>query len=360
MRSKKRDTGANVSLTEASGASGQLQLLQHRVGPARREHVARQQQHRQPVDRRQRRAGDHVRRARPDRRALDQHGDGRGAGNDQPAACAAAAGSVFASRRPNPVLQQLELPGRPEASVNDTLAPVSRFDRVNRRSLPFVLLEVHADRPGHAGAVTIALPQDVQAEAANFPDHCSRGACGTSPGQYLADTAVALLQEARRPADRGRRGPALLPGGRRAAGAGRATGIPVAETQAGKGAMPFSTTRRRWVRWAPPGRRHQPGQRGAGCWRQVGDFHHHWPHGIPGSRSAADARCNVSGFNARELGSLPSVADAPQARAVGCGAERVPGGRGLFRPGRATQPRVGRRGGAADGAGGQGRPPRRR
>src|SRR5213595_1027897 len=42
-------------------------------------------------------------------------------------------GDVFASRLPDPVLQQLELPGRPEASVNDTLAPVSRFfDRVNR------------------------------------------------------------------------------------------------------------------------------------------------------------------------------------------------------------------------------------
>ena len=61
-------------------------------------------------------------------------------------------GDVFASRRPNPVLQQLELPGRPEASVNDTLAPVSRFfDRVNR---PDQLLPVaaggdaRADRPG--------------------------------------------------------------------------------------------------------------------------------------------------------------------------------------------------------------------
>src|SRR6478672_6824825 len=68
-------------------------------------------------------------------------------------------GDVFASRGPNPVLQQLELPGRPEASVNDTLAPVSRFfDRVNRPDqLPSSLLEAmrhtRHDRapPGRAG-----------------------------------------------------------------------------------------------------------------------------------------------------------------------------------------------------------------
>ena len=75
---------------------------------------------------------------------------------------------------PNPVLQQLELPGRPEASVNDTLAPVSRFfDRVSRPDqLPSSLLEamrVLTDQ-AETGAVTIALPQDVQAEAPDFPD----------------------------------------------------------------------------------------------------------------------------------------------------------------------------------------------
>ena len=83
-------------------------------------------------------------------------------------------GDVFASRRVNPALQQLELPGRPEATVNDALAAVSRFfDRINRPDqLPASLLEamrVLTDQ-AETGAVTIALPQDVQAEAFDFPD----------------------------------------------------------------------------------------------------------------------------------------------------------------------------------------------
>ena len=90
-------------------------------------------------------------------------------------------GDVFASRRPNPVLQQLELPGRPEAlGQRHACAPVSRFfDRVNRpEQLPSSLLEamrVLTDQ-AETGAVTIALPQDVQAEASDFPEELFRAA----------------------------------------------------------------------------------------------------------------------------------------------------------------------------------------
>ena len=74
MRSKNRDTGRNASLTLMSCRGGQLELLQHRVGHPGGEGVARQQQHRQPVDGGQRGPGHHVGRAWPDRGRAGQRG----------------------------------------------------------------------------------------------------------------------------------------------------------------------------------------------------------------------------------------------------------------------------------------------
>ena len=83
-------------------------------------------------------------------------------------------GDVFASRRPDPVLQQIEDFGDPTVTANDCLRPVSRFwDRITRpeqllASLPqaiSVLLD-----PADCGPVTLALPQDVQAEAFDYPE----------------------------------------------------------------------------------------------------------------------------------------------------------------------------------------------
>ena len=67
MRSQKRDTGLKQSFTETSSEVGSSSSCEHRAGDAGGEDVARQQQHRQAVDRRERRARDHVGRARPDR-----------------------------------------------------------------------------------------------------------------------------------------------------------------------------------------------------------------------------------------------------------------------------------------------------
>ena len=78
-------------------------------------------------------------------------------------------GDIFASRRPDPVLQQLEYPLSLDVSVNDAFRPVSRFwDRINRpeqilASLPEAM-RVLTD-PAETGAVTVCLPQDVQTEA---------------------------------------------------------------------------------------------------------------------------------------------------------------------------------------------------
>src|SRR5690349_6907398 len=83
-------------------------------------------------------------------------------------------GDVFATRVSNPVLQELEDPTSLDVSVNDCFKPVSRFwDRVNRpEQLPLSLLaamRVLTD-PAETGAVTLSLPQDVQAEAWDFED----------------------------------------------------------------------------------------------------------------------------------------------------------------------------------------------
>src|SRR5881409_3623389 len=84
-------------------------------------------------------------------------------------------GDIFASRIPAPVLQQLESPASMDVSVNDCFRPVSRYwDRINRpeqllAALPEAM-RVMAD-PATAGAVTLALPEDVQAEAFDYPRH---------------------------------------------------------------------------------------------------------------------------------------------------------------------------------------------
>jgi 3D-(3,5/4)-trihydroxycyclohexane-1,2-dione acylhydrolase (decyclizing) len=156
-------------------------------------------------------------------------------------------GDVFASRRPDPVLQQLEVPSRGDVSVNDSLQPVSRyFDRIERpeQLIPAALsaLRVLVNQ-AETGAVTLAFPQDVQAEAYDYPDeflahrvwHVTR----PEPDASLLAEAVALIRSAKRPL--------IVAGGgviySEATDVLRAfaeqTGIPVAETQAGKGSLPY-------------------------------------------------------------------------------------------------------------------------
>src|SRR5881227_2860004 len=156
-------------------------------------------------------------------------------------------GDVFASRLPDPVLQQLEVPGRGDVSVNDCFIPVSRyFDRIERPE-QVIAAALAAMRtltsPAETGAVTLAFPQDVQAEAFDVPDefleervwHVRRSV----PDDASLRAAVAAIRGARRPL--------VIAGGgviySEASEALRAfcdrTGIPVGETQAGKGSLPY-------------------------------------------------------------------------------------------------------------------------
>ncbi|PSK72549.1 3D-(3,5/4)-trihydroxycyclohexane-1,2-dione acylhydrolase (decyclizing) [Streptomyces sp. CS149] len=154
-------------------------------------------------------------------------------------------GDTFATRPADPVLQQLEVPYAGDVSVNDCLRPVSRyFDRITRPEalIPAALqaMRVLAD-PAETGAVTLALPQDVQAEAYDWPEeffderdwHIRRPA----PDTYELETAVRAIRSARRPL-------IVAGGGVRHSAAEEtlaaftaATRIPVASTQAGKGAL---------------------------------------------------------------------------------------------------------------------------
>src|SRR6476619_5203467 len=82
-------------------------------------------------------------------------------------------GDIFARRNVAPVLQQLESEHSQDISVNDAFKPVSRYwDRINRPDqLPYSLMEAMRvlTSPAETGAVTLALPQDVQAEAWDYP-----------------------------------------------------------------------------------------------------------------------------------------------------------------------------------------------
>ena len=158
-------------------------------------------------------------------------------------------GDIFGSRVPAPVLQQLESAASQDVSVNDCFKPVSRYwDRIYRpeqllAALPEAMRVLTS--PAETGAVTLALPQDVQAQAHDYPEE-------------FFEPRVWTVQRARGDADSVRRAsdairaslrPVIVAGGgviySRATAALREfaerTGIPVVETQAGKGSLPWDS-----------------------------------------------------------------------------------------------------------------------
>jgi len=154
-------------------------------------------------------------------------------------------GDTFATRVADPVLQQLEHPSGQDISVNDAFRPVSRFfDRIWRpEQLPSALLaamRVLAD-PAETGAVTLALPQDVQAEACDWPAELFRERVWHIPRTPPDPAAVARAAEVIRSARR----PLIVAGGgviyseatRALESFADTFGIPVGQTQAGKGTM---------------------------------------------------------------------------------------------------------------------------
>jgi 3D-(3,5/4)-trihydroxycyclohexane-1,2-dione acylhydrolase (decyclizing) len=156
-------------------------------------------------------------------------------------------GDIFARRNVAPVLQQLESNTTPDISVNDCFKPLSRYwDRIQRpeqliTSLPEALRVLTS--PAETGAVTLCLPQDVQSEAFDFPDDFLQKRVWTVPrprcDRQLLDRAVSWIRAAKRPLIIAGGGVLYSEAWENLSDLAAATGIPVCETQAGKGSLPY-------------------------------------------------------------------------------------------------------------------------
>ncbi len=156
-------------------------------------------------------------------------------------------GDIFARRNVAPVLQQLESEATQDISVNDCFKPVARYwDRIERpeqilTSLPAAMRVLTS--PADTGAVVLSLPQDVQAEAFDYPTQFFERRVWTVPrarcDKNLLVQAVQWIRSARKPL--------LIAGGgviyseatEALAAFASQTGIPVVETQAGKGSLHY-------------------------------------------------------------------------------------------------------------------------
>ncbi|WP_439598782.1 3D-(3,5/4)-trihydroxycyclohexane-1,2-dione acylhydrolase (decyclizing) [Falsiroseomonas sp.] len=234
-------------------------------------------------------------------------------------------GDIFASRQPDPVLQQVEHFGDGTVSANDCFRPVSRyFDRIMRPEQLLVALpaalRVLLD-PVECGPATLAFPQDVQTEAFDWPTEFFRKRVhrprAPEPDRHELAEAAARLRDAKRPL-------ILAGGGVKYAGAeaGLAAfahrhGVPVAETQAGKGSLAWDHPRNAGAIGVTGSAAANTLAEKADVILAVGtrlqDF-------STGSRAlfgqAALIGLNVAGFDAGKHGAQPLVADAARGLAA--------------------------------------------
>lgn len=231
---------------------------------------------------------------------------------------------VYASRRQGNVLQQLEHPVSRDVSVNDCFRPVARFfDRVSR---PEQLLDVLPEAmrvltdPVETGAVVVALPQDVQSEAGEFPERFFAEHVWQverpRPDPLRVDGLASLIAGARRPLVVAGGGVFYSAAEEALEELSAALGIPVAETFAGKGVV----SHRSWRALGGIGVEGNPAANAVAreadlvlfVGTRLGDF-------TTASRSlfaSPEVRfgaINVTGRDAAKLGALPVVADAREA-----------------------------------------------
>ena len=157
-------------------------------------------------------------------------------------------GDIFARRNVAPVLQQLESSATQDVSVNDCFKPVSRYwDRIERpeqiiTSLPAAVRVLTS--PAETGAVVVALPQDVQVEAFDYPTHffekriwtVARSRCD----HHLLAQAAQWIRSARQPLIVAGGGVLYSEASQALAQFASRTEFPVVETQAGKGSLLYS------------------------------------------------------------------------------------------------------------------------
>ena len=157
-------------------------------------------------------------------------------------------GDIFSTRLVAPVLQQLESPNSQDYSVNDCFKPISRYwDRINRpeqiiTALPEAMRVLTSQ--AETGAVTLALPQDVQAEAYAYPAQLFEKRVWTisrpRADEGLLRQATAWIRESERPLIIAGGGVIYSEATTQLAQFAEQTGIPVGETFAGKGSLPYN------------------------------------------------------------------------------------------------------------------------
>ena len=230
----------------------------------------------------------------------------------------------FANRLPDPVLQQIEHPVEHDVSASDAFRPVSRyFDRISRpeqllSSLPEAF-RVLTD-PAETGAVTVSLPEDVQSEVYDWPERFFERRVWRirrpRPDTEVVAEVVDLIRAAERPI-------IIAGGGAIYSGAEAALdelatmyGIPVTESQAGKGVLPWNHPMNAGPIGAAGGlaanRLAHDADLVIAVGTRLGDF-------VTASKTqfqdpdAVFVGINVNGFDAAKLRSLPVVADAREA-----------------------------------------------
>lgn len=231
---------------------------------------------------------------------------------------------TYATRHQGPVLQQLEHPISFDVSVNDCFRPISRFfDRISRpeqllTALPEAM-RVLTD-PANTGAVTIAMPQDVQAHAYDYPAHFFKERVWRVerriPDPQRIEEAVALLKASERPLIIAGGGAIYSDARTELTALAEAFGIPVGETMGGKGAIAgesaMSVGGAGVTGTAAAGKLMGQADLVIGVGTRLGDF-------ATGSHSAFNhpevkfIGVNVCGGDSYKLGALPIIADAREA-----------------------------------------------
>jgi len=230
----------------------------------------------------------------------------------------------FANRLPDPVLQQVEHPVEHDVSANDAFRPVSRyFDRISRpeqllSSLPEAL-RVLTD-PAETGAVTVALPEDVQAEVYDWPERFFEKRVWRIrrpvPERVALAEAAELIRTAKKPIIVAGGG-AIYSGAEAALDAFATTfGIPVTESQAGKGVLPWNHPMNAGPIGAAGGlaanRLAKDADLVIAIGSRMGDF-------VTASKTAfqnedaAFIGINLNSFDAHKLKAVPLIADAREA-----------------------------------------------
>ncbi|MBV8052504.1 MAG: 3D-(3,5/4)-trihydroxycyclohexane-1,2-dione acylhydrolase (decyclizing) [Acidobacteriaceae bacterium] len=156
-------------------------------------------------------------------------------------------GDIFARRNVAPVLQQLESGATQDISVNDCFKPIARYwDRIERpdqimTALPAAMRVLIS--PAETGAVVLAMPQDVQAEAFDYPEEFFEKRVWLVPrarcDRELLSRAGEWIRAAQKPMIVAGGGVIYSEATEALKSFAAATGIPVGETQAGKGALPY-------------------------------------------------------------------------------------------------------------------------